>query len=386
VHYFAHLIIAKKLLSAYRAEVPLNIYLKGYFKQNKKHGSKDRKLISTLCYSFFRLGFAANDLPAEERILFAYFLCHSSHSEFLASLKPEWNAMIDKLLNEKIAIHQFRTKNIFPFKDELSNEVDFDKFNISFLKQPKLFIRIRPHCEKQVFRKLREAKIYYEALSQYCIALPNSSKINNTIELDKEAVVQDYNSQRIGKFIKLVTNESQPDLSVWDCCAASGGKSILAYDINSSVQLTVSDKRESIIKNLLQRFSKAGIKNYTSHIWDLSTDSPQRSIGKFDLIIADVPCTGSGTWSRTPEQLYYFNKSKIEEYRNLQKKIIENAVGYLKPGGWLLYITCSVFKKENEDLVGFVKDKLKMQLIKIELLRGYEIEADTMFAALARNV
>ena len=58
----------------------------------------------------------------------------------------------------------------------------------------------------------------------------------------------------------------------------------------------------------------------------------------------------------------------------------------LKPGGWLLYITCSVFRKENEDAITFIKDKFEIKLIKMELLKGYEIEADTMFAALFKNV
>jgi len=80
--------------------------------------------------------------------------------------------------------------------------------------------------------------------------------------------------------------------------------------------------------------------------------------------------------------LFYFNERKIEEYAALQKKIISNIVPNLKPGGILLYITCSVFKKENEAMVTWLKEKFHLQLMKMELLRGYEIKADTMFAAL----
>ena len=187
-------------------------------------------------------------------------------------------------------------------------------------------------------------------------------------------------------FLQLSILNSQLSTKLWDCCAASGGKSIMAYDINPNIQLTVSDKRESILKNLHERFEKAGIKNYNSFIADLTTTNYKPPTTNFDLIIADVPCTGSGTWSRTPEQLYYFKEQKINEYSFLQKKIVENVIPHLKNNGHLLYITCSVFKKENEEVVDFIKEKFQLKLIKMELLKGYEMQSDTMFAALFKKM
>jgi len=363
--------------------VPLHLYLKTYYKEHRKHGSNDRKLISALCYSYFRLGFAAKNIPLEERVLMGFFLCQHSPSDLLQFFKPEWNAAINKTPEKKFAVLNLDSK-IFPFKDELSNEIDFEKFNISFLKQPKLFIRIRPGYENSVPAKLQAANITYEVISQSCITLPNASKVNNVIEMDKEAVIQDFNSQRVGELIRLMIGDQQATINVWDCCAASGGKSIMAYDINPAIQLTVSDKRESILKNLRLRFEKAGIKNYSSFTADLATENHRPAIQKFDLIIADVPCTGSGTWSRTPEQLYHFNQKQIKKYSHLQKQIIKNAMPYLKPAGYFLYITCSVFKKENEDVVSFIKDNFEMNMIVMEALKGYEMAADTMFAALLK--
>src|SRR5688572_32204902 len=138
------------------------------------------------------------------------FLCERSHSEFLHFFRPEWNQMINKPPEEKIALLSWDNQfNIFPFKDELSGEIDHEKFIISFLKQPKLFIRIRPGYESIVLSKLQAANISYELISQSCIALPNSSKINAIINLDKEAVVQDYNSQQVGEVIKLAIGNQQ---------------------------------------------------------------------------------------------------------------------------------------------------------------------------------
>lgn len=100
------------------------------------------------------------------------------------------------------------------------------------------------------------------------------------------------------------------------------------------------------------------------------------------LIIADVPCSGSGTWARTPEQLTYFSEKRIAKYASLQKKIVKNAIVKLKAGGYFLYITCSVFKMENEENVDFIHEQLHLKLVESRYLKGYEIQADTLFAAL----
>ena len=104
------------------------------------------------------------------------------------------------------------------------------------------------------------------------------------------------------------------------------------------------------------------------------------------MIIADVPCTGSGTWSRTPEQLFFFDEKDISKYSSLQKKILTNTIPRLKAGGWLLYVTCSVFREENEGNVKFIEETFAVSLQKQELLIGYEIKADTLFVALFRKM
>jgi len=160
VYYSSNLDTAKQLVLAYKPGVPLHLHLKAYFRQNKKHGSKDRKLIAILCYSYFRMGFAFKGIPAEERILIGFFLCQQSHSDFLHFVKPEWDGIIDKPINVKLAIvnKPLEIEKIFPFKDELSNEIDYEKFNISFLKQPKLFVRVRPGYENIVPGKLQQVR------------------------------------------------------------------------------------------------------------------------------------------------------------------------------------------------------------------------------------
>jgi 16S rRNA (cytosine967-C5)-methyltransferase len=156
----------------------------------------------------------------------------------------------------------------------------------------------------------------------------------------------------------------------------------MTFDIGPKLKLTVSDTRESILANLKKRFSNAGIKDYKSLIVDLSQNKSEIKNLKSEIIIADVPCSGSGTWSRTPEQLYFFQERKIEDYSNLQKKIVSNAIAQLQPGGSFVYITCSVFKKENEEVAMYIKENFHLRLKQMEVLKGYDKKADSMFVAL----
>jgi 16S rRNA (cytosine967-C5)-methyltransferase len=394
--YHSYINSAKDILSVYKGEEPLSSFLKKYFSANKKYGSKDRKHIGNLCYCFFRLGKAVMNISLEEKLLIALFLCSDGPNEVLGALKPDWNEKYKLPVTEKLLIinYSLLISEVFPWKGELSEGIDYEKFCESFFVQPDMFLRLRPGKEEIVIQNLQNGKIGFKIISESCLSLPNASKIDEIIELDQEAVVQDYNSQQTGKFIKQEVRDQEPGIKVWDCCAGSGGKSIMIYDVNPGIDLIVSDVRESILANLKKRFQKAGINKYKSFIADLThelqltthdsrltTHNSQLATHNYDLIIADVPCTGSGTWSRTPEQLYFFDESKIGTYSVLQKKIVSNAIPQLQPGGAFIYITCSVFKKENEEVVAFLKANFPLQLRQIEVLKGYDKKADSMFVA-----
>ena len=373
---------AKKILESYAGDIPFAAFLKKQFAANKKFGSTDRKQIAALCYHYFRLGNAAYQISIEERLITATFLCEQSPNEFLAFNKPEWNVCTHKPVEEKIAIAQIDIRKLFPWTDALSDEVDPVAFCSSFFTQPLFFLRIRPGQKKSVLRKLDDAGLPYSLVGEDCIALPNSTKIDSLLVLDKEVVIQDYNSQRVLNMLKDPASGIRYPVSVWDCCAASGGKSLLAYDIlDGKIELTVSDIRESILMNLRKRFTAAGINKYHSLIADLQTSNPKLQTSNVDLIICDAPCTGSGTWGRTPEQLCFFSGDRIAEYAARQQQIVSNVIPKLKKGGMFIYITCSVFKAENEAIVHFIKEKFHLRLLQMELLKGYDKKADSMFTA-----
>jgi 16S rRNA (cytosine967-C5)-methyltransferase len=386
-HFRRYLDYATSILKAYTGDEPLHIFIKKYFSSNKKHGSKDRKIISSFCYNYFRLGQGATLQEISEKLLLSSYLCEKNPSLILEVFKPQWNKNVHLEIQNKIRFvsEEFDLQKVFPFPDELTDELDLKQFNLSFLIQPKFFLRIRPGYRDLIINKIRNKGLEFEELDLNCFAFPRNEKLDGIIDLDRQAVVQDYNSQKTLDLVKEMGHKLNSPLTIWDCCAGSGGKSILAFDIFENIKLSVSDSRKNILHNLRNRFGKAGIKNYELFLSDLQKPNPNLK-NTFDIIIADVPCSGSGTWSRTPEQLIFFSRIQSEKHVITQRKIIENSIPHLKVNGHLLYITCSVFKRENEENAAFFQQQFHLNLLKMEYLKGYEYRADTMCVALFEKV
>jgi 16S rRNA (cytosine967-C5)-methyltransferase len=106
----------------------------------------------------------------------------------------------------------------------------------------------------------------------------------------------------------------------------------------------------------------------------------------FDGIIADVPCSGSGTWARTPERLRFFTSHELDAYVALQESITNNLIPSLRIGGVLVYITCSVFEVENGGRVSKLQAGGQLELVEEHLLQGSGHGADTLYCALLRRI
>lgn len=390
--YHSYINTAVALLETYKGEQPFAIFIKNYFSAHKKYGSKDRKQIATLCYNYFRIGFAAKDSLIARKILIANFLCTGTSSDLLENLQPDWNRQAALSLDDKLVLlkEEFDINRIFPFKKQLSDAVKSESYCRSMLFQPSLFLRIRPQCRVTTLKKLSSSALEYQLLPADCIALPPATNADAIFIIDKEVVVQDINSQQVLNYLfaneRAILKPAGKVVSVWDCCAASGGKSLLAYDmLKGKLDITVSDIRMSIVQNLHQRFKRADLKNYKYFIEDIADTVKESAALNYQLIICDAPCTGSGTWGRTPEQLCYFKPALIKDYADRQKKIVSNAATHLLKDGIFVYITCSVFKDENENIAEFITANSGFTLLHQEILEGFDKKGDTMFVAVFKK-
>ena len=367
------------LLDNYQENEPFSRFLSRFFKENRQMGSSDRRAATELSYHLFRLGNAAATRPRRERMAMAEFLC-APEGDWLPLLQPEWMSSAVLSLDNRIAFLEeqtdFRLSDVFPLHQELSPAIDEPAFIRSHFVQPRLFIRMHTGKEKTVTTLLREAGISYETMTGQTLALDNGAPLDQVKKLKGLYEVQDLSSQQTASFFR-----ARPGESWWDACAASGGKSILLKQTSPAVSLLVSDIRQSILRNLDERFESAGIRDYRHKIIDLTSD-PSVILGdeQFDGIILDAPCTGSGTWGRTPEMLSRFGAQGIARYVLLQQQMAAHAVRHLKPGCPLIYITCSVFQAENERTLAFL-EQLGLRTEQAAYLQGYTDRADTLFAA-----
>jgi 16S rRNA (cytosine967-C5)-methyltransferase len=371
-----------RLLEEYPADTPLSKFLPGFYRQNKQMGSTDRRIASRLIYNYFRIGRLLQDTPVEERLMIAEFLCNSQINSFINHFKPEWAACIEFEIDEKLAIVKasypgFKLDDVFPWTDQLSATIDKTTFLKSFFVQPDLYIRIIKGFETRVKGTLAQAEINFKEEAPQCLALPNGTKLDTIFVNQHWFEVQDLSSQQTAAYFKPHKWENW-----WDACAASGGKSLLLHELEPELKLVVSDIRESVLSNLDERFQQAGLRRYQKKVLDLTQNpDPVLHDYAFDGIILDAPCSGSGTWGRTPEMISQFNPARIQAFKGLQQSIVRNVIKYLKPGKPLIYITCSAFKAENEDMVEFMTQELGFVLEEQQVLKGYEHKADTMFVA-----
>ncbi|MBX7203934.1 MAG: RsmB/NOP family class I SAM-dependent RNA methyltransferase [Bacteroidia bacterium] len=386
----------KRILSAYHFEIPLHHFLKNYFRENKQIGSKDRKLLRQYTYYWFRLGKAITGEETELRLAIAVFLNETETSPFFdfLSLRCHWkpdDASWRFSAAEKLKLVQISPADIFPWMDELCDELLKMEYIESFFKQPRLWLRARIGKEQLLEQQLQKQQLPFERNAEIpqAYALPNGSNP----QAEGLAEVQDLSSQKVTRLFQVTQG-----INVWDCCAASGGKSLALADNCSGIHLFVSDMRERILENLQQRFAINGIDSYAAAVADLSMPHSTISFTKwpgkkrmevppgfFDLILVDAPCSGSGTWARTPEQLQQMNEQTVNRYAALQRSIVQNVLPFLKPQGLLVYSTCSVFAKENEQQTAFLASSEGLKIIVQQLIQGTNEGADTLFAAVCRK-
>ncbi|HTM99692.1 MAG TPA: hypothetical protein VL088_13145 [Pedobacter sp.] len=372
----------EQIYQSYDGVLPLHRFLFTYFKQNKQMGSSDRRWATRYLYSFFRLGKALPKLATIQRLAIGDFLCQQTPSLIVETYLKDLSVSIELPLDEKINMVQekypkFKLEDVFVLHELLSPAINHIQFFTSFFIQPNLFIRVKGTHIQAVIDQLLAKAIPTTEVIENALALPNGTKLEDIITDSRLYQVQDLSSQKTGAYFKPEKYDYW-----WDCCAASGGKSLLLHNIEPNIELLVSDVRENSLNNLDERFQAAGIKKYHKKVIDLLQNNDQTLHHyEFDGILLDAPCSGSGTWGRTPEMLYFFEKYKIENYVKLQKAFAGNVIKYLKPGKPLIYMTCSVFKAENEDVVSYIEENFPVKLEKMELIEGYRDKADSMFVA-----
>jgi len=376
-----------RIIENYEGKLPLHHFLKSYYKKYPILGSRDRKMLSDMAFSWYRCskGFDEN-LSFDRKLEACLFLSETNAHQVLQLLRPEWQGKHDYFLQQKLQVLEkdkmkFNIQKLLSTSLSFSTGMDKEQWLRSLLQQPDLFIRYRKNS-KQLIRILQDKNIQFRQVGENCFAFPNATKLQELLP-EKDYVVQDASSQMTAVYLS-----PKPEEYWWDCCSGAGGKSLLLKDLQPEIHLTVTDKRKSILHNLQERFQlyhKNVPEIVEADMADENALKRKLEHRQFDNIICDVPCSGSGTWARTPEQAYFFEEKNIKEFSELQEKIAVHATRYLKKDGRLIYITCSVFQKENENAVASIEANSTLKCSEVKLINGIENKADSMFVAMLKN-
>ncbi len=219
--------------------------------------------------------------------------------------------------------------------------------------RPTLDLRVntlKAHRDK-VLKALDRANAVASPIARFGMRVPageGPSRLPNvTAELSFQKgwfEVQDEGSQIVADLV-----DAREGDQVLDFCAGGGGKTLaMAAAMNNKGQVHAYDSDRKRLAPIIERLKRAGTHNVQVHdaLKSLSTLKE-----KFDRVLVDAPCTGTGTWRRRPDTKWRLTQRNLEERVTQQQDALTEASAYVKPGGSLFYVTCSVLPAENDDQV-----------------------------------
>ncbi len=195
--------------------------------------------------------------------------------------------------------------------------------------------------------------------------------------------MQDVGSQRIAPLLDV-----RPGLRVVDACSGSGGKSLhLAALMNNKGYVLAMDIHDHKLQTLKKRAKRAGIHMIETRVIK-NSKTVKRLKDKFDRVLLDVPCTGSGVFKRNPDAKWNLSEQGLLELTQLQSEILQRYSQMCKVGGKLVYATCSILPEENHAQVeAFLANNANFKLAEeMKLLPGVNTEGDGFYAAVLERV
>jgi len=180
------------------------------------------------------------------------------------------------------------------------------------------------------------------------VGLRLASRINLMVtRAFKEGLVE---IQDEGSQIAALLVGAKPGMAVIDLCAGAGGKTLaLAAQMANKGRLVAADVSEGRLFRSGDRLRRAGIDNVERRVIGQAGDKwLKRSAGRFDRVLVDAPCTGTGTWRRNPDAKWKLTPTDLAELAAKQAAILDRAAKLVRPGGRLIYVTCSLLAEENE--------------------------------------
>lgn len=227
------------------------------------------------------------------------------------------------------------------------------------LEERNLCVRMKEQITKEekeaVLREWEEKNITFHVHPwlSYAYVIKGTERLSDLAGFQNGSyTVQDVSSMMVCEIAQIRKNDY-----VMDVCAAPGGKSLHACDkLNDTGIVDARDVTAYKTELILQNKERMHADNLHVKVWD-ATKKDETAIGKADVLLLDIPCSGIGVIGKKPDIKYRLTEESLESLAVLQKEIIDTVWEYVKPGGTLIYSTCTIRKEENEDMIAYITQK-----------------------------
>ncbi|MCX6295738.1 MAG: RsmB/NOP family class I SAM-dependent RNA methyltransferase [Bacteroidetes bacterium] len=328
-------------------------------KQNSRWGSRDRRFIAETTYEMVRWWrlisrSAAIEEPRQSSEFWKIFAAWQIMNEVEL---PDWEEFrgIDKaeILSVAIAAKQIRKyrESIPDWLDELGcvelGETVWTNELAALNKEAKVVLRVNTLKTNriQLQRLLDQESVETTIIGDYHDALMlNKRQSLQQLSEFKQGFfeIQDASSQMIAPFLDV-----KEGMSVIDACAGAGGKSLhIAAMMNNSGRIFSMDVEERKLSELKKRADRGGVTVVKTKM--ITDEEVKKLKDSADRLLLDVPCSGLGVIRRNPDAKWKLSLDFINETKRMQQQIISNYSQMLKPGGIMVYATCSILPSENQ--------------------------------------
>ena len=380
---------------------PVNKVLLNWFRNNRFAGSRDRFTIREIVFiclrfrwsslwSFNYCGFTDTGrslvLGASNRTDCFDLKCFDG-ARFSPAALSEKEEYVIRLFNKILEEAPISVQLDHPafleqlFRDSLGQ--DYEPILKCLNSRAKIFLRVNLlRCSfNEVVEVLKHEKIIVEKCSNVSNGLLVLRPLNNLQQLDVfksgKVEIQDISSQAVVDFIN-----PREGIEILDYCVGSGGKTLaMASLVKLKSKFFVHDKIISRMKSFPERSERAGVYAKT-----LFTDDLEKGHKFFDLVVADVPCSGTGAWRRNPQGKWWLTKIKLDSLIIEQRDILIRSTRLVREGGQFAYITCSVLNVENRSQIDwFLSIDHSFRLIKDVFISPLE-GGDGFYTAILQKI
>lgn len=336
--------------------------LRKVLKFDKRWGSRDRSFIAETVYDIVRWKRLYSEIaevkaPYNRQNLFRLFAVWATLKGITI---PDWKQIepvptrrIKGRFDELSQIRKFR-ESIPDWLDEMGSEAIGKKWDdelAALNTQAQVVLRTNTlkANPKQLRNELADCDIDTTILSGYqeAVELVERKNVFTTDAFKKGMFeVQDASSQKVAHYLNV-----SPGMRVVDACAGAGGKTLhLAALMENKGQIIALDIYEGKLKELKRRAKRAGAHNIDTRVID-STKVFKKLYNTADRVLIDAPCTGLGTIKRNPDLKWKLQPDFVDKVVQRQSELLESYSKIVKEGGQLVYATCSILPKENEEQV-----------------------------------